>query len=131
MDEQLTLVKFLRNAVRFKDEQILNLQMELESTKETSEQQEHAATAEAESTVEQLTHDNQVLRLELQRQMGELHSYTVLEPEIAHLRKTNGELSFEIQAMKVKHEKAVRRLGDDFFKYRQALQEEFSNMVAQ
>eukprot|EP01050_Picozoa_sp_SAG11_P019006 SAG11_NODE_2963_length_2807_cov_4.781019_4_plen_125_part_00 len=71
-----------------------------------------------------------MLKLEVQRLRGELSSYTVLEPEVMQLRETNAELQRESAAMRVRHEKQLQRLGDDFFKYRQTLQGEFSDMVA-
>ena len=78
------------------------------------EQQEAAAAAESEAATEQLQHDNQVLRLEMQRLKGELHSYTVLEPEVLHLRKTNQELQLEIQVSFL-FQKARSRLAPNSF----------------
>lgn len=129
VEEQLSLVKFLRHAVQYKDEQISLLQAELVGFSRAADAQLESVQSELQSELEDAQHELLLSELERQRLEGELHAFRALEPEVESLRHQADELQTVLGKERRDHDAQLRRLGDDYQEYRGALQEEFSMMV--
>jgi hypothetical protein len=129
VEEQLSLVKFLRHAVQYKDEQIAVLQAELATIKSAADAQRESVEAEKQGELEEAQHQLMLSELERQRMEGELHAFRALEPEVGSLREEVDELQQTLGRERREHDAQLRRLGDDYQQYRGALQEQFSVMV--
>jgi hypothetical protein len=129
VEEQLSLVKFLRHAVQYKDEQIAMLQGELATIKSAADAQRESIEMEKQSEIDEAQHKLTISELERKRLLGEVHSFRTLEPEVSSLRQEVDELQQTLGRERREHEAQLRRLGDDYQQYRGALQEQFSVMV--
>ena len=129
VEEQLSLVKFLRHAVQYKDEQIAVLQGELATIRSAADAQRESIEMEKQSEIDDAQHKLTIAELERKRLLGEVHSFRMLEPEVSSLRQEVDELQQTLGRERREHEAQLRRLGDDYQQYRGALQEQFSVMV--
>ena len=129
VEEQLQLVTFLRHAVEYKDTQIEKLQAELATINEASEAQLSSIESEKDAALEDAHSSLTLAELECKRLGGELHAYRALEPEVASLREQVDGLQAELGRERRRHEEQLARMSDDYQQYRQALQEQFSDMV--
>jgi hypothetical protein len=129
VEEQLSLVKFLRHAVQYKDEQIATLQGELATIRSAADAQCESIEMEKQGELDEAQHKLTICELECKRLRGEVHSFRTLEPEVNSLRQEVDELQETLGRERREHEAQLRRLGDDYQQYRGALQEQFSAMV--
>eukprot|EP01043_Picozoa_sp_COSAG02_P031320 COSAG02_NODE_2038_length_10038_cov_3.193480_8_plen_479_part_00 len=129
VEEQLSLVKFLRHAVQYKDEQIATLQGELATIRSAADAQRESIEMEKQGEIDEAQHKLTISELECKRLEGELQSFRTLEPEVNSLRQEVDELQQTLGRERREHEAQLRRLGDDYQQYRGALQEQFSAMV--
>lgn len=129
VEEQLSLVKFLRHAVQYKDEQISMLQAELATIKSAADAHRESVEMEKQSEIDEAQHNLMISELERKRLLGEVHSFRTLEPEVSSLREEVDFLQQTLGRERREHEAQLRRLGDDYQQYRSALQEQFSTMV--
>ena len=130
LDDQLSLVKFLRHANAFKDEQIQTLQEELAHKDQIAEARLGEALDEQAAQLEEAQHIVTLRELDAQRMRGELRSYKALEPEIDALRQENDTLQREIAEERRYHETQLKAVKEDYFQYRGALTHEFQAVSA-
>ena len=129
LDDQLSLVKFLRHANSFKDEQIQGLQAELARHENVASAEMAEAVGSLEGELEQATHVLRLRDLDVQRLEGGLRAYRALEPEIDTLRSEVDQLQAQLARERRQHEVQLRDVKEDFFQYRGALEREFSEMT--